>query len=165
MRLLQSVLATFPQTKLPQRHFIAHLLGLLLMLPGHATFRHLSRYRFYHERTFGRWDDRPFAFISLNKALMTQVIPPEHQQALIIDTTFMAKTAPTPMALNGSGTAASGTVKKGWRVSATAWLDITDSGAYGLRVEQTPPSDKGAEPQATRIDAYLDQVRETTRSR
>ena len=26
-------------------------------------------------------------------------------------------------------------------------------------VEQTPPSDKGAEPQATRIDAYLEQLR------
>ena len=45
MRLLQSVLATSPQTKKPQRKFIAHLLGLLLMLPGHATFRNLSRYK------------------------------------------------------------------------------------------------------------------------
>ena len=37
MRLLQSVLATLPQTKKPQRKFITHLLGLVLMLPGHAT--------------------------------------------------------------------------------------------------------------------------------
>ena len=55
MRLLQSVLATSPQTKKPQRKFIAHLLGLLLMLPGHATFRNLSRYSSYHERTIARW--------------------------------------------------------------------------------------------------------------
>ena len=55
MRLLQSVLPTLPQTKKPQRKFIVHLLGLLLMLPGHATFRNLSRYSSYHERTFGRW--------------------------------------------------------------------------------------------------------------
>ena len=47
MRLLQSVLwRTLPQTKKPQRKFIVHLLGLLLMLPGHATFRNLSRYSF-----------------------------------------------------------------------------------------------------------------------
>ena len=58
MRLLQSVLPTLPQTKKPQRKFIVHLLGLLLMLPGHATFRNLSRYSSYHERTFGRWYDR-----------------------------------------------------------------------------------------------------------
>ena len=42
MRLLQSVLATLPQTKKPQRKFITHLLGLVLMLPGHATFRNLA---------------------------------------------------------------------------------------------------------------------------
>ncbi len=50
MRLLQSVLATLPQTKKPQRKFITHLLGLVLMLPGHATFGNLSRYSSYHER-------------------------------------------------------------------------------------------------------------------
>ena len=91
MRLLHSVLATLPQTKKPQRKFIAHLLGLLLMLPGHATFRNLSRYSSYHERTFARWYDRPFDFVALNKAAITQVIPPDHQQALVIDATFIAK--------------------------------------------------------------------------
>ena len=30
--------------------------------------------------------------------------------------------------------------------------------AYGLSVEQTPPSDKTSEPQGTRIDAYLEQL-------
>ncbi len=61
MRLLQSVLATLPQTKKPQRKFIAHLLGLVLMLPGHATFRNLSRYSSYHERTPDRVRGRLFA--------------------------------------------------------------------------------------------------------
>ena len=58
MRLLQGVLATLSQTKRPQRKFITHLLGLVLMLLGHATFRNLSRYSSYHERTFARWYDR-----------------------------------------------------------------------------------------------------------
>ena len=49
MRLLHSVLSTSSQTKKPQRKFVAHLLGLLLMLPGHATFRNMSRYSPYHE--------------------------------------------------------------------------------------------------------------------
>ena len=48
MRLLQSVLPMLRQTKKPQQKFLAHLLGLLLMLPGHATFRNLSRYSSYH---------------------------------------------------------------------------------------------------------------------
>ena len=99
MRLLQSVLVTLPQTKKPQRKFITHLLGLVLMLPGHATFRNLSRYSSYHERTpdrvrgrlFARWYERPFDLVALNKAAITQVIPPEHQQALVIDASFIPK--------------------------------------------------------------------------
>lgn len=55
MRLLQSILPTLGQTKKPQQKFVAHLLELLLMLPGHTTFRNLSRYSAYHERTFSRW--------------------------------------------------------------------------------------------------------------
>ena len=159
MRLIQSVLATLPQTKKPQRHFIAHLLGLLLMLPGHATFRNLGRYSSYHERTFARWYDRPFDFISLNKAAITQVIPPDHQQALVIDATFIAKSGARTYGLERFWNSRQRRSEKGLEVSAIAWLDITDNCAYGLSVEQTPPSDKGAEPQATRIDAYLDQVR------
>ena len=60
------------------------------------------------------------------------------------------------MALNASGTAATGRSEKGLEVSLLAWIDITDNCAYGLSVEQTPPSDKTSEPQGTRIDAYLD---------
>jgi hypothetical protein len=84
MRLLQSVLPTLRQTKKPQQKFVAHLLGLLLMLPGHATFRNLSRYSSYHGRTFARWYARDFDFVSLNKAAITKVISPEHEQALVI---------------------------------------------------------------------------------
>ncbi len=115
MRLLQSILTTLSKTKRPQRKFIAHLLGLLLMLPGHATFRNLSRYSSYHERTFVPWYDPPFDFVSLNKAAITQVIPPGHQQALLIDTSFIPKMVPTPMALSASGTAATCAVKKVWK--------------------------------------------------
>ena len=91
MRLLQSVLPTLRQTKKPQQKFLAHLLGLLLMLPGHATFRNLSRYSAYHERTFARWYARDFDFVSLNKAAISQVIPPAHEQALGIDASFVPK--------------------------------------------------------------------------
>ena len=72
----------------------------------HATFGDLSCYSSCHERTpdrvwgrlFARWYDRPFDFVALNKAVVTQIIPPEHQQALVIDTSFIPKMAPTPMA-------------------------------------------------------------------
>ena len=159
MRLLQSVLATSPQTKKPQRKFIAHLLGLLLMLPGHATFRNLSRYSSYHERTIARWYDRHFDFVSLNKAAITQVIPPEHQQALVIDASFIPKSGTRTYGLERFWNSCHRRSEKGLEVSLLAWLDITGTCAYGLSVEQTPPSDKTSEPQGTRIDACLEQLR------
>ena len=163
MRLIQSVLATLPQTKKPQRKFIAHLLGLILMLPGHATFRNLSRYSSYHERTFSRWYDRHFDFVALNKAAIAQVMAPEHHQALVIDTTFIAKSGAHTYGLERFWNSRQRRSEKGLEVSAIAWLDITSKCAYGLSVEQTPPSDKGAEPQTTRIDTYLDQLRRVVR--
>jgi hypothetical protein len=75
MRLLQSVLPGLRQTKQPQRTFLAPLFGLLLMLPGHAPFRNLSRYSSYDERTFARWSAREFDFVSLHQAAITRVIP------------------------------------------------------------------------------------------
>ena len=159
MRLIQSVLATLPQTKKPQRKFVAHLLGLLLMLPGHATFRNLSRYSPCHERTFARGYDRPFDFVALNKAAITQVVAPDHQQALVIDASFIPKSGTHTYGLEHFWNSRHRRSEKGLEVSAIAWLDITDNCAYGLSVEQTPPSDKDTEPQATRIDAYLEQLR------
>ena len=55
MRLLHSILPHLHQTKKPQPKFLTHLLGLLLLLPGPAPFRNLSRYSFYQEKTFARW--------------------------------------------------------------------------------------------------------------
>lgn len=45
MRLPQSVRVRFQKPQKPQQKFRMHLLALLLMLPGRATLRHLSRYR------------------------------------------------------------------------------------------------------------------------
>ena len=158
--LLQSVLAASPQTKKPQRKFIAHLLGLLLMLPGHATFRNLSRYSSCHERTIARWYDRHFDFVSLNKAAITQVIPkPIINRPSLSTPALSPKAAPTPMVLSACWNSCHRRSEKGLEVSLLAWLDITGTCAYGLSVEQTPPSDKTAEPQGTRIDAYLEQLK------
>ncbi len=91
MRLLQSVLSRLNQTKKPQYKFVTHLLGLLFMLPGHATFRNLSRYSPYHEKTFSRWYGSPFDWVSLNKGAITSVVPAEHEQAMVMDASFVPK--------------------------------------------------------------------------
>ena len=157
MRLLHSVWSTWSQTKKPQRKFVTHLLRLLLMLPGHVTFRNLSRYSPYHEKTFARWYERPFDWVSLNKAAITTGIPPEHEQALVTDASFVPKSGKQTYGLDRFWNGCHSRSEKGLEISTVAWLDITANCAYCLSVEQTPPRTESSEPEATRIDAYLDQ--------
>jgi hypothetical protein len=158
MRLLQSVLSCLKQTKKPQYKFITHLLGLMLMLPGHATFRNMSRYSPYHERTFSRWYGRDLDWVSLNKGAITEVVPPEHEQALVMDASFVPKSGKHTYGLDRFWNGSHSRAEKGLEISTLAWLDITENCAYGLSVEQTPPSAETSDPAATRMDVYLDQL-------
>lgn len=158
MRLLQSVLPHLNQSKKPQRQFVAHLLGLMLMLPGHATFRNMSRYSPYHERTFARWYDTDLDWVSLNKAAITEVVPSEHDQALVIDASFVPKSGKHTYGLDRFWNGSHSRAEKGLELSTLAWLDITDNCAYGLSVEQTPPSAATVDLEATRMDVYLNQL-------
>jgi hypothetical protein len=158
MRLLQSVLTRLKQTKKPQHKFVIHLLGLLLMLPGHATFRNLNRYSPYHEKTFSRWYGSIFDWVSLNQAAITEVVPPEHEQALVTDASFVPKSGKHTYGLDRFWNGSHGRAEKGLEISTLAWLDITDNCAYALSVEQTPPSAQTSDPEATRMDVYLDQL-------
>jgi hypothetical protein len=159
MRLLQSVLSRLKQTKKPQRKFITHLLGLLLMLPGHATFRNMSRYSPYHERTFSRWYDTSFDWVSFNKIAITEVVPPAHEQGLIIDASFVPKSGKHTYGLDRFWNGSHSRTEKGLDISTLAWLDLTGNCAYCLSVEQTPASVDTSDPEVTRMDVYLDQLR------
>jgi Transposase DDE domain len=48
--------------------------------------------------------------------------------------------------------------EKGLEISLLAWLDITGNCAYCLSVEQTPPMGASSDPEASRMDIYLDQL-------
>ena len=158
MRLLQNVLYSLKKTKKPQYKFVTHLLGLMLMLPGHATFRNMSRYSPYHERTFSRWYARDFDWVSLNQAAITEAVPPEHAQALVMDASFVPKSGKHTYGIDRFWNGSHSRAEKGLEISTLAWLDITDNCAYGLSVEQTPPSAETADPETTRMDVYLDQL-------
>jgi hypothetical protein len=158
VQLLDSVLMSLKNTKKPQQKFLCHVLRVLLLLPGQATFRNLSRYSAYHERTFARWYGRDFDFVSLNKAAISHVIPPAHEQALVIDASFVPKSGKKTYGLDRFWNGSHSRAEKGLEISALAWLDITDHCAYCLSVEQTPSTDKTTDPETTRIDGSLDQL-------
>jgi hypothetical protein len=127
------------------------------MLPGHATFRHLSRYRAYHERTLARWYARDFDFVSLNQAAMTRGIPPAHEPALVIEARFVPKSGKQTSGLDRFWHGRHRRTEKGLAISALAWLDLTDNGAYCLSVAQTPPADQTTDTEATRLEVSLAQ--------
>jgi DDE superfamily endonuclease len=156
MRLLQSILSCLKHTKKPQHKFVTHLLGLLLMLPGQATFRNVSRYSPYHERTFSRWYARDFDWVSLNQAAITDVVSPAHAQALVMDASFVPTSGKTTSGLDRFWHGSQSRPDKGLEISPLAWLDITHHGAYCLSVEQTPPTGAISDPEATRRDVSLD---------
>lgn len=164
MRLLQSVLSRLKQTKKPQRQFITHLLGLLLLLPGHATFRNMSRYSPYHERTFSRWYDTSFDWVSFNKIAITEVVPPDHEQGLIIDASFVPKSGKHTYGLDRFWNGSHSRTEKGLEISTLAWLDLTGNCAYCLSVEQTPASAEADDPETTRMAVYLDQLRRVVKA-
>jgi DDE superfamily endonuclease len=128
------------------------------MLPGHATFRNMSRYSPYHERTFSRGYSRDLDWVSLNKAAITEVVPPEHDQALVMDASFVPKSGKHTYGLDRFWNGSHSRAEKGLEISTLAWLDITDNCAYALSVEQTPPSAATSAPEITRMDVYLDQL-------
>jgi hypothetical protein len=132
-------------------------MGLLLMLPGHMTFRNLSRYSGYHEKTFARWFARDVDFVSLNRAAIVQVIPPPHEQALAFDPSFVSKSGKQTYGLDQCWNGAHSRPEKGLEIAVLAWVDVTYNSAYTLSVEQTAPTlEHDAE--QTRIDAYLSHI-------
>jgi hypothetical protein len=158
MRLLQSALSRLKQTKQPQDKFVTPLWGLLLMLPGHAPFRTRSRYSPYHERTFSRGYGRVFDWVSLTTSAITAVVPAEHEQAMVMDASFVPTSGKHTDGLDRFWNGSHSRAERGLEISTLAGLDITDNCAYGLSVEQTPPSADTSDPETTRMDVYLEQL-------
>lgn len=159
MRLWDSVRAQLGGTKGVQHRFLGHLLGLLLLLPGRATFRNLSRYSPYHEKTFSRWFRREFDWVAVNGAAIAAVIPAEHPQIWAFDPSFVPKSGQRTYGLDRFWNSTQSRVQRGLEINTVAWIDVAANTAYHLSTAQTPPQPAGTADE-TRIDAYLDHLRQ-----
>jgi len=154
MRPLDSILTGLKNTSPMRRRFLGHLLGLLLMLPGRATFRNLSRYSPYHEKTFSRWFAKDFDWVSVNRAVILQGVPTAHEQVLAFDPSFVPKSGKCTYGLDRFWNGTHSRAEKGLEIGVLAWVDVTANTAYALSVEQTPLV-LLADPEHSRIDAYV----------
>jgi hypothetical protein len=64
---------------------------LLLIVPGRATFRNLSRYSDSAEKTFSRWFRRKVDRAGLNVAAIRAVVSTDHDSVLAFDPSFVPK--------------------------------------------------------------------------
>lgn len=157
MRPLDSVLTGLKNISPGRRRFLCHLLGLLLMLPGRATFRNLSRYSLYHEKTFSRWFAKDFDWVSVNRAAIMQGVPAEHEHVLAFDPSFVPKSGKRTYGLDRFWNGTHSRAEKGLEIGVLAWVDVTANTAYALSVEQTPLA-LPADPEYSRIDAYVEHL-------
>jgi hypothetical protein len=94
-------------------------------------------------------------FVSLNKAAITAVIPPNHEQAVVMDASFIPKSGHQTYGLDRFWNSKQSCTERGLDISALAWLDVTANCAYCLHVDQTPPTAQNAGREATRMDFYI----------
>ena len=160
MRLIESVLQGCQKISRPHRKFLCHVLELLWMFPGLATFRNLSRYSSYCEKSFSRWYARGADFVKLNQALIESHVPPEHEQALALDASFITKSGKHSYGVDSFWNGCHSRSERGQEISLLAWVDLSAQSAYALSVRQTPAR-QGQEPVSeSRMQHYLKQVRE-----
>jgi hypothetical protein len=138
MRLIESVLGKVVGANRWQRKFIEVVLELMLMVPGKATFRNLSRYSDSHEKSFSRGFGRAYDWTALNQAAIEAVIPPTHEQALVLDASFIGKSGRATYGLDQFWNGSASRSERGLEISVLGWLDITANQAYSLNVAQTP---------------------------
>lgn len=154
MQLLESVLSGLKNISPAQRRFVGHLLELLLMLAGRATWRNLSRYSPYHEKTFSRWFAQDIDWVQVNQTAILQGVPAQHEQVLAFDPSFVPKSGKHTYGLARFWNGTHGRAEKGLEIGVLAWVDVTTNTAYALSVEQTPPASPAAS-EHSRIDAYV----------
>ena len=114
------------------------LLPTILLVCGKVNFTNLSCYSSLSERTYGRQYGQPFAFGSLNSALIGKALPASVYVVGAMDCSFIPKsgkgTAGVDWFYNGSHSRA----EKGLEISVLAVVDVVARRAYTLSVQQTP---------------------------
>ena len=113
-------------------------------VPGRATFRNLSRYSAYVEKTFSRWFRRRVDWAGLNVTAIREVVPADHELVLALDPSYVLKSGEHTEGLGHFWSGSTGRAERGLEVNALSWVDVTANTAYTTSAEMTPPGSGGA---------------------
>ena len=157
--MIKSVFRSMSSVKLPQKKFILSLLTVLSLFQGKATFRNMSRYSGYDEKTFSRWYRKFFAFTDFNRLLLTENLLNKQELIAVIDASFMNKSGRHTEGLGWFYSGCAGKSIKGLEISTIAVVDMAANTAYSLDTRQTlDTTEEKTDAEETRITQYADQV-------
>jgi hypothetical protein len=140
----------------PQRKFLATLFVTILVLRGRVTFRNLSRYCDYSERTIARQFREPFDWPDLHQRVLLTALDPCAELVSAHDASFIPKSGKQTFGLGHFFNGCASRAERGLEISTLAVVDVTRRCALTLAVAQTPPGEEAtkAEPEETRVDFY-----------
>src|SRR5204863_8256715 len=127
------------------------------------TFRNLSRYCDYSERTIARQFREPFDWPDFHQRVLMTALDPCSELVSAHDASFLPKSGKQTFGLGHFFNGCASRAERGLEISTLAVVDVTRRCAFTLAVAQTPPGDDAAtSAQAedeTRVDFYKQQLR------
>jgi hypothetical protein len=164
MTIVNNILKQRPAVSQPQRKFLATLFATILALRGRVTFRNLSRYCEYSERTMARQFRAAFDWPDFHHRVITAALDPRSELLSAQDASFIPKSGKQTFGLGPFFNGCANRTERGLEISTLAVVDVTRRCAFTLAVAQTPPGKDEEAPQQeedeTRIDFYKKQLRE-----
>jgi hypothetical protein len=160
--MVKNILRQMPGLGQPQRKFLATLFVTILVLRGRVTFRNLSRYCDYAERTIARQFRAPFDWPDFHQRVLMTALAPHSELISAHDASFISKSGKQTFGLGHFFNGCASRAERGLEISTLAVVDVTRRCAFTLASAQTPPGEAAtqAEPEETRVDFYKQQLRE-----
>jgi len=159
--MVKNILRQMPGLGQPQRKFLATLFVTILVLRGRVTFRNLSRYCDYSERTIARQFRAPFDWPDFHQRVLMTALAPHAELISAHDASFISKSGKQTFGLGHFFNGCASRAERGLEISTLAVVDVTRRCAFTLASAQTPPGEAAtqAEPEETRVDFYTQQLR------
>src|SRR4029450_2341978 len=161
MTLVNDILKQMPGLSQPQRKFLATLFVTILVLRGRVTFRTLSRYCDYSERTIARQVREPFDWPDFPPPGSRTALASRPELVSAHDASFIPKSGKQTFGLGHFFNGCTNRAERGLEISTLAVVDVTRRCAFTLAAAQTPPGEDTtkAEQDETRVDFYKQQLR------
>src|SRR5215510_3699955 len=163
MTIVTDILQQMPAVRQPQRKFLATLFATILALRGRVTFRNLSRYCDYSERTLARQFRCSFDWPDFHQRVMSAALDPRSELLSVQDASFIPKSGKQTFGLGHFFNGCANRAERGLEISTLAVIDATRRCAFTLAVAQTPPGENktatAREEEETRGDVYKQQLR------